>query len=204
MQSIGLNTTLNFTSTFYADLIQTESSFIYFEEFRLTNAGTEYITMNLTNRNMTGIPPYISASSSTSKTITSQLSQAITATVVVNVDGCPIDGTYQGSPVSSDSCNGSQATFLLTIPSGASTLILGDVANVTDGLIDQLALTPALIGLVLLALFFGIAIKALIDFRNAGSIDWRQLLIQVIIVGFIGVVLLLFSVVYQTLGNIGG
>lgn len=162
--------------------------------------------MNLTNRNMTGFnAPYISSSSSTSKTITSQLSQGINATVVVDVDYCPIDGTYDGSPVSSNSCNGNQATFLLEdIPAGVSVLSLSQVTTITDSLIDQLALTPALIGLILLALFFGIAIKALLDFRNAGAIDWRQLLIQVIIVGFIGIVLLLFSVVYQTLGNIGG
>ncbi len=136
IQSVGLNTTLNFTSTFHADVIQVESNSIYLERFALTSSASEYLTMNLTNRNMTGFnAPYISASSSTSKTITSQLSQAVNATVVVSVSQCEFDAEYNNIGVEPISCAGGVATFVLTdIPAGTSTLLLVAVVENCDAL----------------------------------------------------------------------
>ena len=125
IQSVGLNTTLNFTSTYYANIIEVESSFIYFEGFRSTDAGTETVTVNMTNRNMTGIPPYISSSTSTTKTITSTLSQSVNATVIVNVAKCPIGASYQSVNYNYDSCSGGIVIYSLNnIPNGNSNLVL--------------------------------------------------------------------------------
>ena len=80
----------------------------------------------MTNRNMTGIPPYISASTSTSKTITSTLSQGVNASVILIVAKCPISATYQSISYTYDSCSGGQVTYSLKdIPNGNSIITLG-------------------------------------------------------------------------------
>ena len=163
IQSVGLNTTLNFTSTFYADVIQTESNSIYLEKFRTTSTVGEYITMNITNRNMTGFnAPYISASSSTSKTITSQLSQAINATVVVYTATCTFTATYNGNAVNAQSCINEVATFNLNnIPSGSSLLTLdynptsydcnGSVSTLSSGITSFIPLAIVLMVMMIFA-----------------------------------------------------
>lgn len=198
VQSVGLNTTLNFTSTFYTNSLQVESNSIYFEEFRLTDLGTEYITMNITNRNMTGFnAPYISASSSTSKTITSQLSQAITATVVVNVDDCTDDEwQYKGQDINYESCGGGVATFSLEdIPAGTSTLELVYV-DINCSTNTGASVTIILVFSALAVLSLGLILV----------VKWREgdLDVGVLIMVFVGIIvsLGLFIAVAQNLGGV--
>lgn len=81
---------------------------------------------NLTEGVTRQFSPLSISGTSTSKTITSQLSQGINATVVVDVPKCNFNQiTYDGNPISPESCANGQAIFLLNnIPSGSSLLII--------------------------------------------------------------------------------
>lgn len=204
IQSVGLNTTLNFTSTFYADVIQTESNSIYLEKFRTTSVVGEYITMNITNEDMTGFnAPYISSSSTTSKTITSQLSQAINATVVVNVEDCPINAVYQGNAVTSTSCvDGDTAVFTLTnIPNGESILTLNTYSGqVSDELCVNLISSYGEFGRYIPTIFTVLAIlvtmlivgllifavkEGIIDMSSFSMENSKEIMIGIFIIGVI-------------------
>lgn len=93
----------------------------------LTPNNYSYIldNFNLTEGVTRQFSPLSISGSSTSKTITSQLSQAINATVVVNVGKCNFDATYNNNPIAPTSCSGTTAIFdLPDIPNGSSLLIL--------------------------------------------------------------------------------
>lgn len=63
---------------------------------------------------------------STSKTITSTLSQGVNASVILIVAKCPISATYQSISYTYDSCSGGQVTYSLKdIPNGNSIITLG-------------------------------------------------------------------------------
>lgn len=197
IQSVGLNTTLNFTSTFYVDVIQVESNSIYLEKFRTTSAVGEYITMNITNEDMTGFnAPYISSTSSTSKTITSQLSQAINATVVVNVNQCSFKATYEGSNIQEDSCADGQATFTLTdIPTGESFLELSYLdLNCSSNTGASIAIILIFSALAIVAITFIIVMK----FKE-GELD-----VKILIIVFIALIvgLVLFTQIAQLTGSV--
>lgn len=90
------------------------------------NYGYVLDNFNLTEGVTRQFSPLSISGSSTSKTITSQLSQGINATVVVDVPKCNFNQiTYDGNPISPSNCLDNQATFNLNdIPSGASLLII--------------------------------------------------------------------------------
>lgn len=178
VQSVGLNLTFNFTATAYADSFTTVSNSIYFENFR--RSGSEYITMNLTQEDASYLGtdlPYFSSSSSTTKTITSTLSDSVTATVIVNAD-CDVIGTatYQGNPVTEEDCTNDQATFILTdIPTGDSILLLSENGAIVDicaesdiTFMDAAGIAGILLTIILIGA--GLAIM-LLSFTGVGGIN---------------------------------
>lgn len=178
LQSVGLNYTINFTQTAYADVIQVESNSIYLQNYR--RSGTEYITLNLTTPNQYYLGtalPYFSSSTSTSKTITSTLSQSVNATVIVNGD-CNVVGNvvYQGETITPDSCTNNQLTFTLNdIPSGASLLTLNsnqaiiDICNESDMTFTDAA---GIAGIILTIILIGGALSiVLLSFSGVGGIN---------------------------------
>lgn len=84
----------------------------------------------------------------------------------------------------------------LQIPTNSST------NPVFNGLINQFTISATLIGLVILALLFGIAIKALLSFVNNGTIDWQQLLVEIVIALFIGFVMIIYVFFFEKIGAI--
>lgn len=84
--------------------------------------------MNLTQRNASYLGtalPYISSSSTTSKTITSGLTASINASVIITVNTCELTASYRGQNIEADSCSSGQAIFILNeIPTGNSVLSL--------------------------------------------------------------------------------
>lgn len=132
---------------------------------------------NLTEGVTRQFSPLSISGSTTSKTITSQLSQAITATVVVNVD-CEVIGTarYRGDAVTEEDCTNDQATFILTdIPTGESILSL----ELNQAIIDicaesDITFTDAagIAGLILVIILVGGAVAMmLLSFTGVGGID---------------------------------
>ena len=148
-----------------------------------TNNGTRIV--NTTKLSISG--------SSTSKTITSSLTQSITATVIVNVDNCLFNARYEGQPIENNNCNGNTATFILTdIPAGESTLLLSSVdincsANVSAGSTIILVFTALAI--------MGIALFLVVK-RD-------ELTIQILLVAFISIMvgIALFIQIAQNLGG---
>lgn len=151
---------------------------------------------NLTEGVTRQFSPLSISGSSTSKTITSSLTQSINATVVVNVGSCSFDATYNGNGVQEQSCGGGIATFTLTdIPAGTSqlTLVYLDIdcsTNTSASIIIILAFSALAIvalSLILVARF------------KEGELDIKTLIIVFIeiIVG-----LVLFTQIAQLTGSV--
>lgn len=111
---------------------------------------------NLTEGVTRQFNPLSISGTSTSKTITSTLSQSINAKVVVN--GEYDFGTYNGDTVYSISSSGGQSQFLLEIPSGSSLLTFGELQStgVCSTLLNLHTLTAGKMALLFLVFIFGI------------------------------------------------
>lgn len=162
--------------------------------------------MNLTQRNASYFGtdlPYFSSSTSTSKTITSSLSQSITATVIVNAEACPINAVYQGNAVSSSSCvDGDTALFILSdVPNGNSILALNEYS---DQVSDNLCVTlfnsygefgryiPTIFAVLALLVTFGIiallifAVKeGMIDVSSLDMDNSKEVMLGIFVIGVI-------------------
>lgn len=156
--------------------------------------------------------PYFSSSTSTSKTITSSLTQSIDATVVVNVADCEFAedfSTYQGNHVTPSSCSGGIGTYILTIPSGSSLLLIGGSSQIEQGVCSTLlnlhTLTAGKMALLFLAFTFMIVLGAVSwifyltgDKADAGSGVNPYMMIIVFIAMLIGAILVGISALITT------
>jgi len=92
INSTGLNLTINFTSTMYADTIVVDATYIELTGFRSSSASNEKIDFNITEENMSYFGsdlPYYSTSSTDSKIITSNLNNAsVNSTVHMDLQSC--------------------------------------------------------------------------------------------------------------------
>lgn len=138
--------------------------------------------------------PISLSGSSTSKTITSTLSQNINATVVVNVAQCTFGAKYKGTSINRDSCDNNVATFsLMEIPSGSSELTLSYVD------INCSSNTSASVTIILLLSALAIVTVTIVLVVKGGSIDSK-----VLILTFISIIvgLILFTAIAQNLGGV--
>lgn len=151
---------------------------------------------NLTEGVTRQFSPLSISGSSTSKTITSQLSQAINATVVVDVQQCSFSATYKGNGINEDSCSNNVATFTLTdIPAGASELALQYLdINCSSNTGASVVIILIFSALAIVALTFIIVMK----FRE-GELD-----VKLLIVVFIAIIvgLVLFTQIAQLTGSV--
>jgi len=164
----------------------------------LTPQNYSYVldNFNLTEGVTRQFSPLSISGSSTSKTITSSLSQAITATVVVNVGSCSFDATYEGNGVEQESCGGGITTFTLTdIPAGTSELSLVYLD------IDCSSNTGA--SIILILIFSALAIVAL-TFILVMKFKEGELDVKVLIIVFIAIIvgLVLFTQIAQLTGSV--
>lgn len=151
---------------------------------------------NLTEGVTRQFSPLSISGTSTSKTITSSLSDSITATVVVNVAQCSFSATYQGNGVNEDSCSDNVATFTLTdIPAGASELALQYLdINCSSNTGASIIIILVFCALAIVSLTFIIVVK----FRE-GELD-----VKLLIIVFIAIIvgLVLFTQVAQITGGV--
>lgn len=133
---------------------------------------------------------------STSKTITSQLSQSVNASVIVNVGSCSFTANYNGNGVNEDSCSDNIATFTLTnIPAGASQLTLSYLdINCSSNTGASIIIILVFSALAIVALTFIIVLK----FKE-GELD-----VKLLIIVFIAIIvgLVLFTQVAQLTGGV--
>ena len=140
--------------------------------------------------------PISVSGSSTSKTISSGLSQSVNATVIVNVAQCSFSATYQGNLVNEDSCSDNVATFTLNeIPGGSSVL--------SFTYLDIACSSNTSASIIIILVFCALAIVALtfiliVKFRE-GEFD-----VKILIIVFIAIVvgLVLFTQVAQLTGGV--
>ena len=202
----------NYNTTYNISLYQLTNSLIYFSNnslacsdiatcdnninITLTPNNFSYVldNFNLTEGVTRQFSPLSISGSSTSKTITSSLTDSITATVVVNVAQCSFSATYEGDGVNEDSCIDNIATFTLTdIPAQESELQLSYLDINCD------ANTSA--GSVIILIFTALAIMSISLFL---VIKRDELTIQILLVAFITIMvgIALFIQIAQNLGGV--
>lgn len=110
------NTSVTFNVTRHADSIIVESTGIYFQDYRLTDAATERITFNITESNATNTVnttrvdlPYYASSATSTKIVSSNLT---TLSTRLTMDANCNSGTPE---------NGNLNKITVTTPSGVST-----------------------------------------------------------------------------------
>lgn len=151
---------------------------------------------NLTEGVTRQFSPLSISGTSTSKTITSTLSQGVNATVIVNVAQCSFSATYQGNKINEDSCNDNIATFTLNEIQGGNS-ILGFTY------LDLACSSNTNASVVIILVFSALAIVALtfilvMKFK-AGELD-TNILIIVFIAIIVGLVL--FTQIAQITGGV--
>ena len=121
--------------------------------------------------------PLSLSGTSTSKTITSSLSQSINATVIVNAE-CESVGNavYQGIPITPQSCSNDKMTFILTeIPAGNSLLTLNlnkAILDICDASDTSFLETSQLAGMILtIILIGGVLAITFLSFSGVGGIN---------------------------------
>lgn len=173
------SSTSNFTV-----LLSRNDTFYVLDNFNLT----EGITRQFSPLSISG--------SSTSKTITSSLTQSITATVVVNVAQCSFSAEYESNGVEEISCSDNVATFNLEdIPTGVSELTLSYLdINCSTNTGASIIIILVFSALSIVALTFIIVVK----FRE-GEFD-----VKLLIIVFIAIIvgLVLFTQVAQLTGSV--
>lgn len=151
---------------------------------------------NLTEGVTRQFSPISVSGTSTSKTITSQLSQAINATVIVDVSQCSFKATYEGSNIQEDSCADGQATFtLIDIPASESFLELSYLdLNCSSNTGASIAIILIFSALAIVAITFIIVMK----FKE-GELD-----VKILIIVFIALIvgLVLFTQIAQLTGSV--
>lgn len=151
LESVGLNTNVSINGTVSADLYEIDISgnHIYFENLTVST-GTEYLkyNLNITESNKDYIfnssrkdLPYISASSSTSKTITAT-NFSVNSTVVLDVTGCSADRigdevnfvTVGGTQVTTSCLSSTQIIIQnYEFPTGDTTFLIDYVTQQENG-----------------------------------------------------------------------
>jgi hypothetical protein len=218
--STGLNLTINITTpSLFADVVQVEDSFIYFQGLRASDSATDKITINITEQNKSYFGsdlPYFSTNTKTSKIISSSLTNTVNGSVALEVSNCGSIGriTYLSN---SGNMSKTWEPSEYTCTSGAVTLssILLEPGSNSFGLSFNQAMedictssdntfagATGLVGLILTMIFLTVILGALIlsstglvnlDF-NIKEIDWKMLVTGVIVVGI--TFLLLATMVY--------
>jgi uncharacterized membrane protein YidH (DUF202 family) len=128
IESSGLNTNITINETIYADVLDVQDTYIYFQNLR-TYTGTEYLnySLNITDTDTLLVYnssrkdlPYISSSSTTQKIITSTI--AVNGSAIVNINCANTKRiTHNGIDITY-TCSNNVARLSLSIPSGASTI----------------------------------------------------------------------------------
>jgi hypothetical protein len=128
--STGLNLTINITTpSLFADVIQVEDSFIYFQGLRASAGATDKITINITEQNKSYFGtdlPYFFSSTATNKHIASNIT-SLNGTLSTWVTDCSTAGTMKYYP--------KNASYYLTYLDGSYTCSNG-VATITNVLIN--------------------------------------------------------------------
>lgn len=138
IESEGLNTNITVNQTVYADVLDVQDDYIYFENL-LVYSGGEYLnyTINITDSDMDYVYnstqkdlPHILSSSNTEKVINSTLFNTTEiATIVVSSTLCSTVNTIESVTASngtvlSYSCTAPYITVNMIIPSGVTTLTI--------------------------------------------------------------------------------
>lgn len=147
-------------------------------------------------------PLWFSSSSSTQKTISSNLSQSINATVVVtsSISCSNARPVYKGALVTPTSCSGNRFTFdLENIPPGTSLLSLSefseDIANTCSTSINALGEFGMWIGLILVALGFFVILGLLFT----GNIDEQMFVGGVATMVIVTIIIILGAIMIGSL-----
>ena len=213
IESAGLNTNITINETIYADVLDVHDTYIYFQNLR-TYTGTEYLnyTLNVTDSDLLLIYnssrkdiPYISSSTSTSKVITSSLTDTINVDVYVNAvcgsrsEANNVNFVKYNNVLTSFTCVGNNVIKLsdVAVSFGSNNRIsLYYIDDQLEGCISTSAAIGKMLGflgIIAMLLTFGIFFVSMYDFSNNkfnfDNIDWEQWKVTIMIIVITAVIL---------------